>query len=136
MIAESSAIMCILLGEEESGQYEEVNIDSPTPVLLPAGSYLEIAIVLERFGGSLASAKLDPWLNSMRIEVVPVTVNQAKLGRQIYREYGRGSRHPAKLNFGDCFSLALSLETGEPLLYKGDEFAKAGIANAINLLTG
>jgi len=64
--------------------------------------------------------------------IEPVTEHQARLARQAYADFGRGSGHPAGLNFGDCLSYALALDTREPLLWKGDEFGHTGIASALN----
>ena len=76
----------------------------------------------------MLSARLDTTLTKLGIEIVPVTAEQARLARQAYRDFGKGSGHPAKLNFGDCFAYALAAERGEPLLYKGDDFAHAGLS--------
>ena len=69
--------------------------------------------------------------SSFGIEVVPVTDEQARIARQAYRDYGRGSGHPANLNFGDCFSYALAAERREPLLYVGDDFGHTDIRSAL-----
>lgn len=98
---------------------------------MSAGTYLEAGIVIDRLGNALTSVRLDQFLIEMRISILPTTESQVQIGRSIYRGFGKGSGHPAQLNFGDCFALALSLEMGEPLLYKGDDFARAGIANAL-----
>jgi ribonuclease VapC len=65
------------------------------------------------------------------IVIEPVTEEQAHIARQAYRDYGRGSGHPARLNFGDCFAYALARATGEPLLFKGDDFRHTDIASAV-----
>lgn len=65
------------------------------------------------------------------IAIAPVTVDQAQIGSDAYRRYGRGSGHPANLNFGDCFAYALSRATGEPLLFKGDDFAQTDVLAAL-----
>ena len=70
----------------------------------------------------------NPTKKNLSVEIAPVTPSQAKLARQAYRDFGKGSGHPAKLNFGDCFAYALATERGEPLLYKGEDFAHAGLA--------
>ena len=70
-------------------------------------------------------------LRNYDVEIAQVTAVQARIAREAYRAYGKGSGHPAQLNFGDCFAYALVVETGQPLLYKGDDFARAGIRSAL-----
>ena len=77
------------------------------------------------------SANLDRLLTKFSIDIAPVTATQAKLARQAYRDFGKGSGHAAKLNFGDCFAYALAMERGEALLYKGDDFVHAGLARVV-----
>ena len=79
----------------------------------------------------ILSSQLDQLLAHLLVIVVPVTAGQARLARQAHRDYGRGSGHPAMLNFGACFSSALAKETGEPLLFKGTDFARTDITSAI-----
>jgi ribonuclease VapC len=76
----------------------------------------------------IASRRFDDLLQEGGIAIEPVTGEQAKVAREAYRDFGRGSGHAARLNFGDCFAYALAKTTGEPLLSKGDEFRLAGIA--------
>ena len=97
---------------------------------ISAANYLEAAIVVDAKRDPVLSAKLDSLLAKLKIAIAPVTEAQARLARQAYRDFGRGSGHPAKLNFGDCFAYALAAERGEPLLYKGEDFAHAGVARA------
>ena len=79
----------------------------------------------------LLSARLDELLREAGVIIEPVTERQATIARQAYRDYGKGSGHPASLNFGDCFSYALAKDLGEPLLYKGDDFGHTDIRNAL-----
>lgn len=74
---------------------------------------------------------LDDLVRDLAIEIVPVTAEHASLGRAAYRDYGRGSGHPAGLNSGDCFAYALARETGEPLLFKGDHFGHTDLVPAV-----
>ena len=97
--------------------------------LMSVASYLETAIVLESRRGDEGAARLDRILAEARIELVPVSVEQAHAARETWRRYGKGN-HPAALNFGDCFSYALAETTGEPLLYKGNDFAQTDISTA------
>jgi ribonuclease VapC len=88
-------------------------------------------LVLDNRADPILSSKLDLLLGQLSVIVVPVTPAHARLARQAHREYGRGSGHPARLDFGDCFSYALAKETGEPLLFKGTDFAQTDITPAI-----
>jgi ribonuclease VapC len=94
---------------------------------MSAASVVETSIVLDRRFGNHASGNLDVLVVRSGIEVVPVSVEQAAIARQAFREFDRG-RHKAGLNFGDCFSYALAKVTGEPLLHKGNDFAFTDLA--------
>jgi ribonuclease VapC len=94
---------------------------------LSAANYLEAAIVVDGSGDALLRARFDGLIVSLGLSLEPVTENQARIARQAYREYGKGSGHPARLNFGDCFAYALARDLDEPLLYKGDDFSKTDI---------
>ena len=98
---------------------------------MSAANYLETGIVIDSERDAVASARLDIIINQLAIVISPVTASQAKLARQAYRDFGKGSGHPAKLNFGDCFAYALAMETGKPLLYKGEDFIHAGLARVV-----
>ena len=78
----------------------------------------------------VVSRRLDELIKFGGIEIRPVSVEQGRLARAAYRDFGRGSGHAAKLNFGDCFAYALAAETGEPLLFKGLEFPATDIKSA------
>jgi len=98
---------------------------------MSAANYLETAVVIDSRRGPVNSRNLDALIALADIEIVPVTVAQAQIARQAYRDFGRGSRHAANLNFGDCFAYALAKDTGEPLLYKGDDFIHTDVAPAM-----
>ncbi len=127
MIIDSSAIVAILRGEPEAEPFL-ASIRSQSELVMSAGNYLETGIVIDGEKDAVLSAGLDPLFDQLGIATVPVTASQAKIARQAYRDFGKDSGHPAKLNFGDCFAYALAAERGEPLLYKGDDFAHAGLA--------
>ena len=91
---------------------------------------LEASIVLEGRGGVAAGDELDAFLESTGINLAPVTAGQLVEARRAWRRFGKGN-HPAGLNFGDCFAYALAETTGEPLLFKGDDFARTDIASAL-----
>ena len=75
---------------------------------------------------------LDQFLLESRIAIASVTPEQARIARMAYRDFGRGSGHPARLNFGDCFAYALAIERNEPLLYKGDDFRHTDVRSALD----
>ncbi len=127
MIIDSSAIVAIVRGELEAGQFL-ASIKEQSDAVMSAGNYLETGIVIDRGSDDVLSAGLDLLLDQLGIEIVPVSPEQAKIARQAYRDFGKGGGHPAQLNFGDCFAYALAMERGEPLLYKGEDFARAGLA--------
>ena len=127
MIIDSSAIVAVLRGEPEAEPFL-ASIRSRSDLVMSAGNYLETGIVIDHDRDAVLSAGLDPLLDQLGIKIEPVTEAQARLARQACRDFGKGSGHPAKLNFGDCFAYALATERGEPLLYKGEDFAHAGLA--------
>lgn len=127
MIVDSSAIVAIVREESEAARLVTL-IAKQSEAAMSAGNYLETAIVVDRERDPALSAGLDALLDRLGIVIEPVTAAQAKLARQAYRDFGKGSGHPAKLNFGDCFAYALAIERGEALLYKGDDFEHAGLA--------
>lgn len=129
MIVDSSAIVAMLKGEPEAASFVAALLRSAETVI-SAANYLEAGIVIDGERDAAISARLDRLLARSNIEVVAVTPSQARLARQAYRDFGKGSGHPAKLNFGDCFAYALATERGEPLLFKGDDFTHTGIARA------
>ena len=96
---------------------------------MSAVALLEAAMVVEGRGGARAGQELDALLEKAAIELVPVTAEQADAARRAWRRFGKGN-HPAGLDFGDCFAYALARATGEPLLFKGDDFARTDIEAA------
>ena len=131
MILDTSAVIAILADEAEGHHFREV-ISSADRVRISAAGYLEAAIVLDnRSAGPGLSPDLDLFVSWARASIEPISSAQARIARRAYREYGRGSGHPARLNFGDCFSYALSKDTGEPLLFKGEDFSRTDLVPAI-----
>jgi ribonuclease VapC len=121
MVLDTSALLVILLDEAESPAFRQA-IEEDRVRLLSAASLLEAALVLEARFGEPGGRELDLLLHKAEVQVVAVDRDQAELGREAYRRFGKG-RHPAGLDFGDCFSYALSVISGEPLLYKGADFS-------------
>ena len=97
---------------------------------MSAATWLETSIVVDGRRNPVLSRKFDRFLAELDITIEPVTVEHAQIAREAYRDFGRGSGHPAKLNFGDCFSYALAKATGEPLLFKGDDFSHTDVRTA------
>jgi ribonuclease VapC len=125
MVIDTSAIVAIALNEADAADLEERIADDPVR-LISAATVLEATIVLETRLGDAGGREFDLWLLKVGAEVVPVDAEQTDAARRVWRRYGKG-RHAAALNYGDCFSYALALARGEPLLFKGDDFAKTDI---------
>lgn len=121
MIVDSSAVMAILGGEPEGDDMIRAILADPRP-RMAAPTYVECAIVADRRAAPATRARFDRIMAELGIEVVPFGADQATVAREAYRRFGRGSGHPAGLNLGDCFAYALAALTGEPLLFKGDDF--------------
>lgn len=130
MIVDTSAIIAILRGEPEADQFMAL-IDKATATRMSAANYLEAAIVVDGQHDGALSAKLDMFIAVAGIVIEPVTERQARLARDAYRDFGRGSGHPARLNFGDCFAYALARDFSEQLLFKGSDFAQTDIATML-----
>lgn len=128
MIVDSSALVAIITGEPEAERMTRSIARSGTR-LVSAGNALEAGIVIEARLGDSGGRDLDLYLHKLGIEVVAFTPRQANLARRAYRRFGKG-RDPAGLNFGDCMAYALARDTGEPLLFKGDDFPRTDIAAA------
>ena len=96
-----------------------------------AASFVEAAIVIDGSRDPVASRRFDDLVKEAQLVIEAVTDVQARIAREAYRDFGRGSGHPARLNFGDCFAYALARATGEPLLFKGDDFVHTDIAPAL-----
>lgn len=128
MVIDSSVLIAILANEPDAELFEDA-IDADPVRLISAASVLEVAIVVGARYGDPGGRELDLLLYKAGIQIVPVTLEQAEAGRHAFRKFGKG-RHPAALNFGDCFSYALAMTSGEPLLYKEGGFSPAGVPAA------
>ena len=131
MIVDTSAVIAILKGEDDAAAYAHA-IAAADVRRLSAASYLECGIVLDYQRDPIISRCLDEFLREAEFVVESVTDRQARLARQAYADFGRGSGHPAGLNFGDCLSYALAVDVGEPLLWKGDDFGHTGVQSALD----
>ncbi len=121
MIIDTSAIIAILRAEPEALACAQA-IDTAACCRISAANFVEAAIVIDGSRDPIASRRFDEFVREAELLIEPVTEAQARIARDAYRDFGRGSGHPAKLNFGDCFAYALAKDKGEPLLYKGDDF--------------
>lgn len=92
---------------------------------------METAVVIDANRDPVLSARFDELLAVARVRVEPFTPGHAEIARQAYRDYGKGSGHAAGLNLGDCFAYALARTSGEPLLFKGDDFLHTDLKNAL-----
>jgi ribonuclease VapC len=122
MVIDSSALLAILLGEPDAERFVNA-IAADGKRLISAFNLLEAAIVIEARKGEAGGRELDLLLHRAAVAVVPLTADQSEVARRAWRRFGRG-RHPAGLNLGDCCAYALAMQLGEPLLCKGEDFAK------------
>ena len=125
MIVDTSVIIAILRDEPDAENLSAA-VESAEVRRVSAGTYVEAAIVVDANRDPVLSRRLDSFLHQALISIEPVTVEQARIAREAYRDYGKG-RHRAGLNFGDCFAYALAKEKGEPLLFKGNDFGKTDV---------
>lgn len=130
MILETSAIIAILRNESEASLFAQAIEDEPV-VRLSTASMFEAAVVVDGSRDPVLVRRFDELIESAGLIIEPVTERQAHIARAAYRDFGRGSGHPARLNFGDCFAYALAKEKGEPLLFKGDDFAQTDVEPAL-----
>ncbi len=125
MVIDTSGLVAILCDEPDAEWYEN-QIDADTTRLMSVASVLETAMVVENRFGESVGRDLDLLVHRLPIEVVPMDREQLEWARIAFRRFGKG-RHPAGLNFGDCFSYALARVTSEPLLFKGDDFGRTDV---------
>lgn len=129
MILDSSPLVAILAGEPDAESYIRAISRAPR-CRISAGTFLELSIVLESQFPVEALHQCDALFRRAGIVIEPVTVEHAHLARQAFHDFGKG-RHPAGLNFGDCFAYALAKHSGEPLLFKGSDFSKTDVISAL-----
>jgi ribonuclease VapC len=130
MIVDTSALIAILKNEPEAEVFSEA-IEAAKAVRISAASYLETHIVVDGYKNPILTARLEEIFENPGIQIEPVTFEQARIARQAYRDYGRGSGHPANLNFGDCFSYALARVKREPMLFKSNDFVHTDLRPAV-----
>jgi len=130
MIVDSSALLAILRAEPEMLACARA-IEDAARRRISAANFLETAIVIDGSRDPVASRRLDDLIRAADLAIEPVTEAQARIAREAYRDFGKGSGHPAQLNFGDCFAYALAKVTGEALLFKGNDFSQTDVASVL-----
>ena len=129
MVIDTSALLAILLNEPERPSFIDA-MEAADARHLSVASFVEASMVIEGRHGAEGIRDLDRFLQYADVELAPVNQEQGKLAREAFRRFGKG-RHPARLNFGDCFGYALATARGEALLFKGDDFSLTDVVRAI-----
>jgi ribonuclease VapC len=129
MIVDASAVIAILRAEPEAQEFAQAIADADH-VRISTVNYVEAAIVIDSAKDPIASRRFDEAVRVADITIEPVSPRQAALARAAFRDFGKGSGHPARLNFGDCFAYALAKDLDEKLLFKGDDFSRTDVVPA------
>jgi ribonuclease VapC len=130
VIVDTSALMAILRAEDDASEMAHA-IERAQTRRISAANYVETAVVIDASRDPVASRRFDELVDTAELHVEPVTYDQARIAREAYRDFGKGSGHRAGLNFGDCFAYALAKSTGEDLLFKGNDFGHTDITPAL-----
>lgn len=130
MIVDASAVLAILLEEEEGPTFKLLLAETTADLVISPLNYLEAAVCVDRLPTNGKARELDPLLAALEVKVAPTTSQQALLAREAYQRFGKGN-HPAKLNLGDCFAYALAKVRKEPLLFKGNDFRQTDVEAAL-----
>jgi ribonuclease VapC len=130
MIIDASALVAVVRNEAGADRFFRALSDPSEPKRMSVANYLEAAIVIDGSRSPIASRGFDDAVAAAGIAIEPVTQEQAEIARAAYRDFGKGSGHPAGLNFGDCFAYALAKSMREPLLFKDDDFSHTDVAIA------
>ena len=129
MVLDSSALLSIYYDEDDADVLKE-KISHARRLSLSTATLVEAVSAVTRRLGTESATKFETLLDELQIDIVPFDEAQSLLAREAYARYGRGMGHPAKLNFGDCFSYALAMHLGEPLLFKGNDFIHTDVLKA------
>lgn len=129
MIVDSSAVVAVLEGEPQGDSLLRAMVEAPS-LAMSTATYVECAVVVDRRATAATRRRLDGLFEVLGIELVPLTVEQARLAREAYRDFGRGSGSAARLNLGDAFTYALAAVSGEPLLFVGEDFTHTDLVAA------
>jgi ribonuclease VapC len=130
VIVDASALIAILREEPDARRFTDAIADADN-VKISAATLFEASIVADGIRDHVAGRRFDDICRDSGLLVVPFDAEQARIAREAYREYGKGSGHKARLNFGDCFAYALARVTGELLLYKGTDFQHTDVTSAL-----
>jgi ribonuclease VapC len=130
VIVDTSALVAILLGEADAELFIDALAAEADP-RVSAATLVETAAVVDANGDPVLSRRLDELLDAAGVQVEAFTEEHARIARQAYRDFGKGGGHPASLNIGDCFAYAPAAATGEPLLYKDDDFSRTDLSPAL-----
>jgi ribonuclease VapC len=131
VIIDTSAILAILFAEPDAATHAAA-IEAAGQRRISVVNYVEAAVVIDGRRDPVASRRFDDAIREAGISIEPVDEQQARIAREAYRDFGRGSGHPARLNFGDCFAYALARSRAEPLLFKGNDFSQTDITPALS----
>jgi ribonuclease VapC len=129
VILDSSAILAVLFREADGEKYAEM-IRQAESCKISAATFVELCIVIEAAAGSAGIVDCDTFFRGIGVRIEPFTEEQAYAARQAFSQFGKG-KHLAGLNLGDCFSYALAKVSGEPLLFKGNDFRKTDVTPAL-----
>jgi ribonuclease VapC len=130
MIIDASAILAVVLGEPDAERYLDALLDAPRCRLL-APNWLEAAMTIDSRGDLETGRRFDELFAAAHIEITPFTPEHARIARRAFQRFGK-TRHPAKLNFGDCMAYAFAASAREPLLFKGPGFARTDVIPALS----
>jgi ribonuclease VapC len=130
LIVDASALLAVVLHEEDAARYETALADATSGILMSPINYVETFMRAATLDGAKYVKVLDELVEAMGIVIEPVTAEQAKLARTAFDRFGKG-RHPARLNLGDCFAYALAKARRRPLLFKGNDFTKTDVEAAL-----
>jgi|SRR6185437_1225832 len=130
MIADTSALIAILRQEEDAAIFAEA-VDKAEKISVSAATWFEAAIIADRFRDRTVGRRFDEICHELNLAIVPLDESQARIAREAYRDFGKGSGHKAQLNFGDCFAYALAKTLNEPLLFKGTDFSQTDVRSAL-----
>jgi ribonuclease VapC len=131
VIVDASALVTVALKEPGFEPYLEMVLRSRAN-RVSAATFLEAAIVVDRFPNPRASVRFDELISDLEISIEPMTAHQATIAREAYRRFGKGSGHPARLNFGDCFAYALAKDLDQPLLFIGQDFVHTDVRRVLD----
>lgn len=130
MIVDASAVIAILRAEPEAVVFARVIAEARSR-RISAVNFVEAAVVIDGSRDPIASHRLDELISEAEIEIAVVTSDHARIAREAYRDFGKGSGHRAALNLGDCFAYALAKTSREPILFKGDDFNHTDLRSAL-----